>query len=134
LVSTDFVTGIDEQGAPSAKRYWKKIALISGGVFVVLLMIGSLAGDPDEEKVAATQVTTERTTTTKAPTTKKAPTTTEAPTTTLPPPTTAPPPPTTTTAPPPPPPPAIPVSQSNAHRKAASYLDMTAFSRQGLIE
>lgn len=63
--------------------------------------------------------------TTTAPPTTAAPTT-AAPTT--PPPTTAPPP----TTPPPTAPP-IPVSQTNAVRKAENYLDFSAFSRSGLI-
>jgi hypothetical protein len=132
----------DEQGAARAGRNWKKIGYIGGAVFVALMLIGAIAGDPDEDKVdeisAQEQVTTSkapttrepRTTTTQAPTTTVAPTTTAAPTTL--PPTTAPP----VTAPPPPPDPFAgeSVSQKNARRSASSYLDMTAFSRTGLID
>jgi type IV secretory pathway VirB10-like protein len=129
------VTEIDEQRAASAKRNWKKIGLIGGGVFLVLMLIGALAGDPAEEEFAANEVTTtEQVTTTKAPTTTRAPTTTEAPTTTAPPP-----PP--TTAPPATAPPTTEgpfagetVSQRNARQKAADYLDYTSFSRSSLIK
>ncbi|HKE75098.1 MAG TPA: Ltp family lipoprotein [Acidimicrobiales bacterium] len=65
---------------------------------------------------------------TKAPAKHEAPATTEAPTTEAP--TTAPP---TTEAPKPKPPPENP-ELTNAKRSAQSYVDMSGFSRQGLID
>ena len=138
---------IDEQG-PSGKRNWRRIGLIAGGVFIVLMVIGALAGGPEEDKVAtdalnaAAQVTTTQAptttaqvTTTDAPTTTHAPTTTEPVTTT----TAAPPPPTTAPPATAPPTTADPfanesVSQRNARRTAADYLDYESFSRSGLID
>jgi hypothetical protein len=73
----------------------------------------------DSEDAAGETTTTERATTT----TERATTTTEAPMTT------APPPPTTVD-----PYAGETVSQSNARESAASYLDMSGFSRKGLIE
>lgn len=133
------MTESDEQGAARAGRNWRKIGYIGGGVFVALVLIGLLAGDPEVDKVSTDEIAAqEQVTTTKAPTTteprtttSEATTTTVAPTTTAAP-TTLPP----TTAPPPPPDPFAgeSVSQKNARRSASSYLDMTAFSRTGLID
>jgi hypothetical protein len=132
------------------KPNWRKIGLIGGGVFLVLIVIGALAGDPDEEKVAAGRVTTSttgRVTTTRAPATTTAPATTEAPRATQAPTATQPPAPTEAAAPTPtaaprataPPATEGPfagetVSQRNARQKAAKYLEFTSFSRSGLIE
>lgn len=136
------MTGIDEQAAPAGKRNWKKISLIAGGVFLALVVIGGLAGSPEESTVTLEQAADEQVATTKAPTTTEAPTTTTeaqttTTTTTAAPITTTPP----TTAPPATAPPTTAdpyasesVSQGNARQKADSYLDMMAFSRSGLIE
>ncbi|HEV2123414.1 MAG TPA: Ltp family lipoprotein [Chloroflexota bacterium] len=113
----------------------KRSASSAAGVFLGLMLIGALAGDPAEEEFARNEVTTkEQVTTTEAPTTTRPPTTTKAPTTTAPPP-----PP--TTAPPATAPPATEgpfagetVSQRNARQTAADYLDYTSFSRSGLIK
>ena len=135
------MTEIQEQRAPK-QRNWKKIGGISGGVLVVLMVIGAVTGDPQDQNVAVEEATdTEHVTTTVAPTTDaprktKAPTTTttEAPTTT----TTAPT--TTTTAPPPPPPTTVPrpritSGQEQALGAAHDYFDAGMhFSRQGLID
>jgi hypothetical protein len=110
---------------------WQVVIGVIVGMFV-LSAIGS-ASSKDEatvktEQAAATSPTSEMTTTTAqaapAATTTAAPTTTTtaAPTTTTTPPTTE------------APAPRESVSQSNARRSAASYLDMTAFSRKGLID
>ena len=118
------------------KHNWRKVGLIGGGVVLVLLVIGALAGDPDEENVAADRVTTTgRVTTTQAPATTQAPVTALAPAPTqapAPPPTAAP----RATAPPPTEGPFAgeTVSLRNARRKAADYLAFTSFSRSGLIE
>lgn len=88
---------------------------------------------PDELMSDSGCVPFESLTTLPSDTTTSSTTTTAAPVTEAP----APTPPPTTAAPPPPPPPTAPpesVSQSNARRKAESYLEFSAFSRSGLIE
>jgi len=115
-----------EGKAPWYKRRW---VLITAGVFVLLMIFG----DPEED---TEDVFADETATTAAPeatnetTEVTTPTTTEKVTTTT---TTT----TTTTAEPPTT--AVPyanetVSQRNARRKAADYLDYSAFSRSGLVE
>lgn len=101
-----------------------------------LAMMGALGEEPSDTDLAAAQderatTTSKPASTTARPTTSStsASTTTAKPTTT----TTT----TTTTAPPPPPTTAAPaetVSQMNARRKAADYLELMAFSRAGLID
>jgi hypothetical protein len=125
------------------KRRVGKWAAISAAGIVGVSIIGSLGGASDKKttleassvtsEVAATEPTTAAPQLSATPSTTGAPkavvSTTEAPTTTEPPTTTAKP--TTTTEAPKP---QFSVSQINAKRKASSYLDMTAFSRKGLIE
>lgn len=76
---TDTIT--PSAGEPQKKR-WKKWALWGLGGFFALMLLGSLAGDPDEEAEAAATTTTTETTTEATTTTKATTTTTEATTTT----------------------------------------------------
>ncbi|HEX2850250.1 MAG TPA: Ltp family lipoprotein [Acidimicrobiales bacterium] len=134
---------------PRKKHGVGKWFLISVGAFVgviiVLAMIGAAVGPPAKNTALDASATREATTTAEAPKTEAPkPTTTEKPattttakptTTTAEPTTTAKQPtttamPTTTAAPAP----SLTVSQKNAQRKAQSYLQMTSFSRKGLIE
>lgn len=132
-----------------------KLAVKSGVTALIVVLVGiSLATAPDESDslaagadAVARMSSDERvpsstaSTTTVAPST--APPTTIAPTT-LPPPTAPPTAPPTTLPPPTAPPTTAPpvttpqptetVSQVNARRSASSYIDFSAFSRQGLIE
>jgi hypothetical protein len=107
------------------KHNWRTIGLIAGGVLLVLIVIGALAGDPDDNTdVAADRVTT----TAQSPTVSTlAPAVTQAEPVVTEPPATVPP---TTESPFA----RETVSQRNARQKAADYLDYTAFSRRGLIE
>src|SRR5688572_5659485 len=75
------VTEFDHPPAPARTRNWKKIGAITGGVFLVLMLIGAVAGDPEEQDVTIQEAAdTRQVTTTAAPTTTVAPTTTAAPT------------------------------------------------------
>lgn len=135
------MTTINDVPPTGTGRNWRKIGKIGGGVFVALVALGAVTGDPDQEEVATSnassaEVTTAEAPQAKAPKTTEAPATTTAPSTTATPTTTAPP--TTlppTTAPPTtqPPVPAETLSQKNARNKANDYLDFMSFSRSGLI-
>jgi len=116
------------------KQFTQKTKVTITGVVAVLAVIGGISSamsPPEETNEVSRTTTTEAPTTTAEPTTTKAtPTTTAAPTTTKPPTTTTTAPPTTTE----PPGPTLTPSQEQAIRAAQSYLDFTAFSRQGLID
>ncbi|HVT76068.1 MAG TPA: Ltp family lipoprotein [Acidimicrobiales bacterium] len=146
------VPGVDPVAAPpdvrrDAKPIWKRWWAVAAAVVAVLVGLGALMPQKQPTKVSAADITA----TTVAPA-AVAPTTVAPPATTAPvvtaPPVTAPPvtsPPATSpriTAPPRPVTTAAPVpdayagetvSQANARRKAASYLEFTSFSRTGLI-
>lgn len=132
--------GQQSGGQPSKKWPWVVGGLV--GVLVLIGIIGALSSGDDASDVAAVQKTTVRATTERAPVTS----TTTAPSTT----TTAslapaPPPVNTETVAPAPPVTAQPVEpatpqsgmtggQRNAVRSANTYLDISGFSRQSLIE
>lgn len=121
--------------AKAQRPWYKKKRFIIGGAIVTLVIIGNVAGPPEDK--AKVDVATAADAAAKAAT---APKVTEAPSTTATPrraatttpPTTAPP----ATAPPTtePPAPRETVSQKNARQKGADYLDYSAFSRTGLIQ
>ncbi|MCB1030632.1 MAG: Ltp family lipoprotein [Acidimicrobiales bacterium] len=102
------------------KQFTQKTKVIITGVVAVLAVIGGISSamsPPEETNEVSRTTTTEAPTTTAEPTTTKAtPTTTAAPTTTE------------------PPGPTLTPSQEQAIRAAQSYLDFTAFSRQGLSD
>ena len=126
--------GPADQPAPKKKWPWIVGAIVA--LFVVAAIAGGGEKDDDKDEVATSATTEAPSASTtepeaEAPDTtereKEAATTTAAPTTAAP----------TTAAPPTAPPPTAPpesVSQSNARRSAADYLDYSAFSRTGLID
>jgi hypothetical protein len=133
----------------SRKPMGAKVGLsIATALLVVVAMISSGTSSRTQDDIAATAGERDRPSTSERVETKVSTTTTTEPPTTTAPPTTPPPPPPTTAAPPPPPPappPTAPpttadpfasesVSQRNARRSAAQYLEVSAFSRTGLIE
>ena len=136
---TETVPTVGTTEPAKARRTWKTWQLVTASLVALLLGVGSGGASPapEAELEAAAARSTDVTVTTAAPKkAEEAPTTTTAPPTTAAPTTTAPPPPPTTTTAPPPPTTQAPrasVSQTNAQRSAADYLDYTAFSRTGLI-
>lgn len=133
LPSTELVTS----GASLPAKTWRRFrgfplwAQIVSAFVLLAVVTAPFAGSDEPEQVSASEELTDDeaatpTTEADAPTTTDKPTTTtEAPTTT----TTAPPPPTTED-----PFAGETLSQSNARDSATSYLDMSGFSRTGLIE
>lgn len=127
--------------APTAKKggLGKKLGIGLGGLFGLAILISAIGGGATPEETALNAASSTETTAAPAeeapplePAEAPAPTEAPKPAPTTPPPTAPPttPKPTTTEAPKP----QFSVSQTNAARKAASYLSHTAFSRQGLIE
>ena len=120
---------------------WKVGISIACALLVVISALGSGGSELPAKENASVGIRESTTSLASAPTTRP-PTTTMPPTTATLPPATTTVPPTTTTAPPPPPAPPVTsppaangtISQQNARKSASDYLEVTAFSRSGLIE